>query len=113
MHLGLSVDDGLLSGLNTKNKTSLIASDQLIRPDSTAQVSLAVHSLCSSTYLGLKDYFEPHDFVRFRRGVNEVFALLGCSGALIGSYRRFETVSPHSFFGTVYRSGCPETSVSN
>jgi len=27
----------------------------------------------------------------FRRGVNEIFALLGCYAAQIGSYRRFGT----------------------
>ena len=29
----------------------------------------------------------------FRRGVNEVFALLGCYAALTGIYRRFETAN--------------------
>ena len=65
----------------------------------------------------------PVNDTGFRRGVHEIFALLGCYAAYIGSYRRFETYWPHLHGSRNPRKmvsplkmgmiGRPETSASN
>jgi len=66
-----------------------------------------IQSFIYSLLLTGKQLYKSCVISSFRRGVNEIFALLGCYAAYTGSYRRF---------GITYRShlqGSEKTSTAN